>query len=90
MRDLGEIIPKRFPKLWGKSKYRYCFTGHYHTERELPAKSDITILRLPSFCGHDEWHYEKGYSSRRAINAYAIEKDKGVTLTVSEPVLSDD
>ena len=90
VRDLGEIIPKRFPKLWGKSKYRYCFTGHYHTERELPAKSDITILRMPSFCGHDEWHYEKGYSSRRAINAYAIEKDKGVTLTVSEPVLSDD
>ena len=90
VRDLGEIIPKRFPKLWGKSKHRYCFTGHYHTERELPAKSDVTILRMPTFCGHDEWHYEQGYSSRRAINAYVIDKTKGVILTASEPVLDSD
>ena len=90
VRDLGEIIPKRFPKLWGRSRFRYCFTGHYHTERELPAKSDITILRMPSFCGTDEWHFEQGYSSRRALNAYIVEKSKGVVATFSEPVLPDD
>ena len=90
VRDLGQIIPKRFPKMWGMSKYRYCFTGHYHTERELPDKSDITVLRMPSFCGTDEWHFEQGYSSRRAINAYIIDGDKGVVLSVSEPVLDSD
>ena len=90
VRDLGQIIPKRFASIWGKSRFRYCFTGHYHTERELPDKSDLTILRMPSFCGSDEWHFEQGYSSRRAINAYVIEKDRGVVMTISEPVMADD
>lgn len=91
VRHLSEIVPRRFAREWGASRWRYCFTGHYHTERDLPQRSDLQIIRLPSAAGTDRWHYEQGYDGgRRALTVHVISPDRGIVLAVNEPVLEED
>jgi|TARA_Y100000289_G_scaffold14595_1_gene13684 predicted phosphodiesterase len=84
--DLASIIASERPKLWGKSDYRFIFTGHLHTERELPQWGDITVYRMPSLCGTDDYHHRKGYKSRRGITGYIISQRRGVITTHFSPV----
>lgn len=82
----GNIIASENAKLWGKSKYRFIFTGHLHTERELPNFGDVTIYRMPSLAGTDDYHFRKGYKSRKALIGYIVDKEKGVIATEISPV----
>ena len=86
VKDYPAIIASENPELWGKSKWRFIFTGHLHTERELPVFSDITVYRMPSLASSDEWHMKKGYKSRKALIGYILDKDKGVIATEISPV----
>ena len=87
VKALSEVIPKRFAREWGLSRWRYCFTGHYHTERDLPQRSDLQIIRWPSATGADRWHVEEGYDgSRRALAAHAVSPTLGVVQAFNEPV----
>ena len=86
VKDYPAIIASENPELWGKSKWRFVFTGHLHTERELPVYSDITVYRMPSLASNDEWHMRKGYKSRKALVGYIIDKDRGVIATEISPV----
>ncbi len=85
--DLASIIASERTELWGKSKFRFIFTGHLHTERELPQWGDITVYRMPSLCGTDDYHHRKGYKSRRGIAGFVITKDRGVITTHFSPVI---
>ena len=86
VKDYPAIIASENPELWGKSKWRFVFTGHLHTERELPVFSDITVYRMPSLASNDEWHMKKGYKSRKALIGYIIDKENGVIATEISPV----
>ena len=86
VKDYPAIIASESPELWGKSKWRFIFTGHLHTERELPVFSDITVYRMPSLASSDEWHMRKGYKSRKALIGYIIDKERGVIATEISPV----
>lgn len=86
VKDYPAIIASENPELWGKSKWRFVFTGHLHTERELPVFSDITVYRMPSLASSDEWHMRKGYKSRKALIGYIIDKERGVIATEISPV----
>jgi len=87
VKDYPHIIASEKAKLWGKSAYRFIFTGHFHSERELPQFGDTTVYRMPSLAGTDEWHYLKGYKSRKALIGYIIDEDKGVIGTEICPIL---
>lgn len=87
--DLPSIIASERSELWGRSSFRFVFTGHLHTERELPQWGDITVYRMPSLCGTDDYHHRKGYKSRRGITGYMISKTRGVITTHFAPVIDD-
>lgn len=86
VKDWPAIIAGEEPKLWGQCDHRFIFTGHLHTERELPSFGNVTVYRMPSLAGTDNWHYGCGYKSRKALVAYLVDYNKGVTSTEIEPV----
>lgn len=84
-KDFPAIIAGESPEIWGKSKQRFIFTGHLHTERQLPTFGNITVYRMPSLAGTDDWHWQKGYKSRKALIGYILDKSKGVIATEISP-----
>lgn len=78
VKDYPAIIANEKSELWGKSKWRYIFTGHFHTERELPTFGGVMVHRMPSLAGTDDWHHSKGYSSRKCLIGYLIHKEEGL------------
>lgn len=86
VKDYPPIIASEKAELWGKSKWRFIFCGHLHTERELPQWGDTTVYRMPSLAGSDEYHYNKGYKSRKGLVAYIVDKELGVIATEIHPL----
>ena len=86
VKDYPIIVATENPKEWGESKWRYIFTGHLHTERELPQFGDTVVYRMPSLAGTDDWHFKKGYSGRKALIGYKICSKLGVITTHIVPV----
>lgn len=84
-KDFPSIIAGESAELWGQSKQRFIFTGHLHTERELPTFGNITVYRMPSLAGTDDWHWQKGYKSRKALIGYILDFNKGVIATEISP-----
>ena len=78
VKDYPAIIASENAALWGKSKWRYIFTGHFHTERELPTFGDTVVHRMPSLAGTDDWHHKKGYKSRKSLIGYIIDEEEGL------------
>ena len=89
VKDWPAIIAGEQPVLWGQTKWRFIFTGHLHTERELPTFGNVTVFRMPSLAGNDAWHQRKGYKSRKALVGYMISEDRGVIGQHSEPVFEE-
>jgi len=85
-RDWPAIIAGERPKAWGDAKWRFIFCGHLHTERDFPVFGNVTVYRMPSLAGTDNWHHQHGYKSRKALVAYIIDQKKGVIGTEIEPV----
>lgn len=85
VKDWPAIIAGEVPDMWGISKSRFVFTGHLHTERELPTFGDVVVYRMPSLAGTDSWHHSHGYKSRKALIAYIVDKDRGVIAQEIEP-----
>ena len=88
VRELSEIVPKRFREAWGQTRWHYCWTGHYHTAQDLPQKSDLRVIRWPSPSGTDTYHREHGWdNNQRAIAADVIDAERGRVMSFEEPVL---
>lgn len=87
VRDWPAIMAGEAPSMWGNASNRFIFTGHFHTERELPTFGNVTVYRMPSLAGTDNWHFNHGYKSRKALVCYIIDEVKGVVATEIEPVL---
>ena len=68
------VYATEFPKSWGITKYRTCYTGHFHSKKttEFVTENEhngFSIKHLPSLCSTDYWHYHNKYvgSKRQAI-----------------------
>ena len=84
-RDWMQIIAEEARGDWGKTDRTFVFTGHLHTERELPQFGGSIVYRMPSLAGTDRWHHRSGYvSGRKAIAAYVIDEARGVIATEVE------
>jgi hypothetical protein len=68
------IYATEFPEWWGKTKYRTCYTGHFHSKKTTEYVSEnetngFAVKHLPSLCSTDYWHYHNKYtgSKRQAV-----------------------
>lgn len=83
-KNTGLVYATEFSKEWGATKYRTCYTGHFHSKKTIEYITEnehngFAIKHLPSLCSTDYWHYHNKYigSKRQAImEIHDIDKGK--------------
>jgi hypothetical protein len=70
------IMANDRPEEWGRSQYRYWWTGHVHHD----TTKDYTGCRVESFrilAPEDAWAAQKGYRSRRDMKSILLHSEYG-------------
>lgn len=78
------VYATEFPLSWGRTKYRTCYTGHFHSKKTIEYTTEnehhgFAIKHLPSLCSSDYWHYHNKFTGakRQAImEVHDISKGK--------------
>ena len=78
------VYATEFPVSWGRTKYRTCFTGHFHSKKTVEFTTEnehngFAVKHLPSLCSTDYWHYHNKFvgAKRQAImEIHDVEKGK--------------
>lgn len=78
------VYATEFPVSWGKTKYRTCYTGHFHSKKTTEyitenEQNGFSIKHLPSLSSTDYWHYHNKFigCKRQAImEIHDVEKGK--------------
>lgn len=74
----------RYRSMWGKAKYTYIHTGHYHhTEQEMSECGGAIVERHPTLSARDAYSARGGYVSWRCARAITYDKIRGEVLRVS-------
>jgi hypothetical protein len=68
----------RYREMWGKAKYTYIHTGHYHhAEQDMAENGGAIVERHPTLSARDAYASRGGYVSWRAARAITYHKQKG-------------
>ena len=78
------VYATEFPVLWGRTIFRTCYTGHFHSKKTIEYVTEnehngFAIKHLPSLCGPDYWHYYKKFTGAKRqaiIEIHDAEKGK--------------
>lgn len=75
-RQLYEAITRDYAEQWGRTKYRFAWTGHIHHKQseELGGLTWEAWSVLPPV---DSWHSGAGYGSQRSISCVVLDKEYG-------------
>lgn len=79
MGDMAGFVAANWPEAWGKTKFRYGYTGHIHNEKALTVNT-LRGLRAESFntlAAKDAWHAGEGYQSPRNMVSITLHKERG-------------
>jgi hypothetical protein len=85
------IYATEFPEIWGLTKNRVIYTGHYHikktttyiTENEIHG---VSVKVIPSLSNVDYWHYHNKYTGAKktaVMDIYSATEGKIAEYTVS-------
>lgn len=79
--QLPAIMAAESPESWGKSKYRYIRTGHYHHQKIiLDEISGCQVEIVGSLSGTDYWHKKKAFcNSIRSATTFLYSQKSGCT-----------
>jgi hypothetical protein len=60
------VYATEYPVCWGRTKYRTCYTGHFHSKKTIEYVTEneyngFAIKHLPSLSATDYWHYHNKY-----------------------------
>ena len=68
------VYATEFPLAWGHTKYRTCYTGHFHSKKTIEYITEnehngFSVKHLPSLSSTDYWHYHNKFvgSKKQAI-----------------------
>lgn len=80
--DLPLLIAQSQPKMWARTKFRYCYLHHVHHQDKKQYQSskdyigvNVTYLRSPSSA--DIWHADSSYLNMVAVEAFIHSKENG-------------
>lgn len=72
------------PEMWGRTTYRYGYSGHYHRAKGGPLTDEKHGARwtiLPAFTAKDSFNKSMGNAALREILALTFDKDDGLKYT---------
>ena len=76
MSDLPLIMATDNPEDWGKTKYRYCWTGHVHHD-QVKDYQGCKVESMRVLPPTDAYGAESGYRSMRDMKAIVLHKEFG-------------
>lgn len=78
-KKLTNALPDMFPKLWGDSKYRYYFQGHYHSNIEdKKSMPGLKRIQQDTMIPTDMYEYNGGYiNTIKEQELYEFDKKDG-------------
>jgi hypothetical protein len=79
MNDMAGFVAANWPEEWGRTKFRYGYTGHVHNEKALAANT-LRGMRAESFntlAAKDAWHAGEGYQAPRNMVSITLHKERG-------------
>lgn len=64
------VYATEFPKEWGATTYRTCYTGHWHRKKTVEYVSEnevhgFALKQLPSLSKSDYWHYHNKFTGAK-------------------------
>lgn len=77
------VYATEFPKAWGSTSYRTCYTGHFHSKKTIEFVTEnehhgFSVKHLPSLCKSDYWHYHNKFTgAKRQAVMELHDKEKG-------------
>jgi len=74
--NLGAVMASTMSEAWGRTKYRYWYTGHVHHEskKEYPG---CIVESFRTLAARDAWHASAGYVSGRGMVCDVLHKTRG-------------
>ena len=69
-------MANEWPELWGRTKFRFYFTGHMHHLKQQDI-GGVQVEQLRAATARDAYASSHGYSSRPELQAITYHKDNG-------------
>jgi hypothetical protein len=75
--SLPQLFAVRRAEMWGRTKFRYGHSGHYHHEVSTNEDGGMLWTQHPTFSPKDAYSARHGYDSERAILYHLYHKELG-------------
>lgn len=82
--DMPGVMASQEPVMWGQTKYRYAYSGHYHRSKAGPVRDEkhgAIWEILPAFTAKDAWNRSMGHNSLRSIMSKTFSFGTGLKYT---------
>ncbi len=81
-KDAKDLMADENPKMWGETKFRYCYKHHIHHKKKINWQSGkdfigVTVEYLRSPSSADGWHHRNGYVAPKAVEGFIHSKNNG-------------
>lgn len=78
---LVESIPALYPVQWSSSDYHYLLVGHLHKMDAETFSNGVQLIRVPSPCENDAWHFINKFGSGvvPSFCYFTVDYDDGIT-----------
>lgn len=81
---LPGVIAARYPKQWGKSKFRYAHVGHFHSAAKTLNEVDGVMVEVHQTpVAQDAWSLGQGFVSQRSMKSITYSKTGGEVSRVT-------
>jgi hypothetical protein len=82
--DFHNIMASLQPEMWGRTKHRSMWLGHFHTSKQYKYlnhedRRGVELHYMRAMSNPDTWHYSNGYVGiPKSCTAHIIDKEKGI------------
>jgi hypothetical protein len=82
--DFHNIMASLQPEMWGRTKHRSMWLGHFHSSKQYKYlnhedRRGVELHYMRAMSNTDTWHYSNGYVGiPKSCTAHIIDKEKGI------------
>jgi hypothetical protein len=82
--DYHNIMASLQPEMWGRTKHRSMWLGHFHSSKQYKYlnhedRRGVELHYMRAMSNTDTWHYNNGYVGiPKSCTAHIIDKEKGI------------
>ena len=79
--DMPVVIANEASEMWGRTKHRLLFSGHYHHHISKDI-SGVQFIQVPSLAVEDRWGYGKGFGPKKGAVIVLVDKQNGLMAEI--------